>query len=307
MRALASGLTLLFVVLLGGCGGSGPSSTTSNTTAPTPATTSSQPLGEYLAPSGDALVFHRNGQAFHRFPTGGMESGPYTVNGSTVSVQLNPAMPAIALTQRDADTLLLVKPGRPDVAFRRVQSPKTQEVMAERTTPPPPAAPALDPSVPLDRYEPLTDARTFRLLAMALVNGTLSEDDKLTMVPEAHSIHDAFARRELAAKALPALDRELDAVRGQRYRKLDVATFNTPATGIDPTASPAPALRSTWWFESAMGGPLPLRGAYDFDRKGFPGPCLDASTLVAGVGNVSLRPTTFHPADKGCVLPVADV
>ncbi len=168
------------------------------------------------------------------------------------------------------------------------------------------ASSALDRSVPLDRYEPIGDVRTVRLLALAFAPGTPTDETKLALVPEASAVNDAFARRDLATKALPAINKELDVAREQRYRRIEVSTTDPAPYIANPAATPSPPLRPTWWFAGANGGPLPLSGPYDFDQKGFPGPCLDDSALVTGVGQITLRAAVFHPANKSCVVPLGD-
>jgi hypothetical protein len=194
---------------------------------------------------------------------------------------------------------------------RQQQSPATQTAQAAQAAPRPtpparPSRPSPDRSTPLDRYTPVADAHTLRLLQLAFAPGPVSDDDKLALVPEAQNVADAFARRDLAATALPALNSSLDTERANRYRRMDVDTNGPGPNDPNLRRKDPSGLLMQWWIGSSAewGGPLTL-GPYDLAAKGFPMPCPASSTVYTVVGNIGFRPEASAPSER-CFLPVAD-
>jgi hypothetical protein len=157
--------------------------------------------------------------------------------------------------------------------------------------------PDIDRSLPLDRYTQLdlTDPTALRFLVSAYRKTPLTDDEKLSFLSLAGANEtDAFKRHELLAKELPVIDAKLAAFKAQRYYVLTV--FDSLALR---RLSPNPRPVAAWTTN------LGAMEHYDFDRKGFPGPCV-ADGVVGGGKDVNLFFGGYaHPARR-CVLEVSD-
>lgn len=276
-------LVCLMGVVLGGCGKSGPA-----------AANGLPPLqGTYRADNGETLTFNVAGGVL-----GTAGRGTFTVDGDRVALSMGGTN--IPGERTSADVLTFHPPGRSDATFYRLGSAAAQTAQAapHRVAPTAPPKPTPDRSTPLDHYAPVADVRTMRTLQMAFDPVPANDDAKLALVPEAQGVADAFARRELATKALPAVNAELDAARTNRYYRVGVDTYHPAGS---PTASGLPA---QWWLGSTDGGPIAL-GPYDFTAKAFPMPCVATSTVYTPAGNVAFHPVGEGKA-SGCALPVSD-
>lgn len=177
----------------------------------------------------------------------------------------------------------------------QVALPATTETLGSSNSAP-------DHQMDIDAYTSIIDEQTLASLALAFSTLPLTDDQKLTLLPGAQAVGDAFAKRDLLVKSLPRLDAQLDAVRAQRYYRVDL---------VPPSAHADPKAKSISW-----NGWTPLLDAYDFDKKGFPISCLSGTTLLTNrtpaqnyFETVEFRPTkgVFPPTTAHgamCLLPV---
>lgn len=271
-------------LVLGGCGKS----------APAPTTAGLPPLqGPYRADNNETLTFNVGGGVL-----GTAGRGTFTVDDNRVVLSMGGT--TIPGERTDSDTLVFHPAGRPTATFYRLGSAAAQTAQAapRRVAPVAPTKPVPDRTTPLDRYVAVADAHTLRVLELAFDGTPPTDDAKLALVPEAQNLTDAFARRDLATKALPAVNAELEAAKANPYRRIDVDTYSPPGNPTDP------GLPAQWWLESANGGPITL-GPFDFTTKAFPMPCATSTAVYTPAGTIA-----FHPSQTGksgpCALPVSD-
>jgi|GEM_PF-1740370 len=154
----------------------------------------------------------------------------------------------------------------------------------------------VDRSFPLDKYTELdtSDPMVFRYLMAAFGGATLNDEEKMTFLSvEGATERDAFKRKDLAAKELPAINARLEKVKAQRYYKIFV---------YDPIAlqklnpRPSPAVAWTNSFGSLQ--------HYSIDRKGFPVQCV-ADGSFSGQDIAVFFAGFMHPG-RTCLLSVPD-
>lgn len=138
-----------------------------------------------------------------------------------------------------------------------------------------------DPSVPVERYQPLDRADALDRFTLAHAAPAPTDEQILnTLVPGYAKETDAFKKKDLAA-ALPTIREQLEATRNQHY-------FSVPITDH----------------------PLDMRGAsngstigpYDLSKKAFPIPPFHQTCFDDIIGS-NIRVTTVRVA---CWLPVPD-
>jgi hypothetical protein len=175
-------------------------------------------------------------------------------------------------------------------------APGTQALAAQ---PPEP-----DRSVPLDRYTAVADFDTAYLLSAAFSDPPLTDDKKLNLLPGARSTTDAFSRRDLMAKELPGLNQRLDALRAQRYYKVDAREVKATTT---PDGQP---LSFAYWMKD----PFPMQ-PYDLARHGFSVVCINSQSVYwPGAPRLPPSPMDDVPLVQikpdapraNCLFPVPD-
>lgn len=166
-----------------------------------------------------------------------------------------------------------------------------------------PAKPRPDYSKALDSYTAIQGPQDLDTIAMAFSTLPVTDDEKFRVTPEASTAKDAFAKHDLMPKVLPAIDAQVAAAKKQRYYRLDVFMEDS---------------RFTFDIENKhvqWGGWSPMSDPYDFERKGFPVSCPNATveTNRTRQNNYFERvnfepvkavvpPTTMH--GPFCLLPV---
>ncbi|MEO7324625.1 MAG: hypothetical protein ABIW82_07330 [Dokdonella sp.] len=233
--------------------------------------------------------------------------GRFTVDGSGLTITGAGGMSASG-SRVGPDEVVLTISEHTEQHFFRVGSTVAQTSRAN--TPPskpmpsavPPEAakspePDIDRSLPFDRYTQLdlTDPTALRFLVAAYRKTQLTDDEKLSFLSLAGANEtDAFKRHELLAKELPAIDAKLSAYKAQRYYSMTV---------FDPLAlqklAPHPRPAAAWTTT------LGAMNHYDFNRKGFPGPCV-ADGVIGGGKDISLFFGGYAHLARRCVLEVKD-
>lgn len=256
-------------------------------------------LGHYRSPEGLEFLFQEDGT----FQTPQRVSGRFTVDGPHVVLSVGTR--SMTAERLSADEMFLpAQHGSVETHLFRVGSALAQSARAAAPAKPPtpapaapPAAPPVDRSIPLERYAQLdlNDPMTPRFLLAAFQQPPLSDEQKLSLLSDAGSTTaDAFARRDLMTKELPAIDARLSTTRAARYVRIEAADY----VYLERMRSQAPSL-ATW---NRMTSTL---GHYDLERKGFPIDCAeDGSVSIPGL-MISFHPTPFVPS-RQCFLPVED-
>lgn len=287
VHAAAAALWALAVFTMGGCGKAAEPAG-SSAAAATPL------LGAYRAPDGAVVEFLADG----RFRTSGATAGRFTVEGNRVVLDFNTGK-ARTGERLGPDVVRLDAEGM-SVRFYRLGSAAAQTPEATQTPPPPePSKPAPDRSVPLTDYAPLAESDALPWLAAAFSDRPPTEDEKLLLLPGGEGVADAFARKDLLDRQLPALDARLEALKQSRYVRLTATTV--PSNGAAADANGAGAV---WLVNGASGGRVVL-GPYDLDKKGFPVPCLNRGGLASFRGGANAT-FPFDAPERGCLLPVPD-
>jgi len=252
-------------------------------------------LGAYRAPDGAVVEFLADG----RFRTSGATAGRFTVEGNRVVLDFNTGK-ARTGERLGPDVVRLDAEGM-SVRFYRLGSAAAQTPEATPAPPPPPepAKPVPDRSVPLTQYTPLAEPDALPWLAAAFSERPLTEDEKLLLLPGGEGVADAFARKDLVDRQLPALDARLEALKKSRYVRFTATTV--PSNGAAADANGAGAI---WLVNGASGGRVVLE-PYDLERKGFPVPCLNRGGLASFRGGANAT-FPFDAPERGCLLPVAD-
>jgi len=288
LRAAAAVLWALAVLTVGGCGkAQEPNGSSAVDAAPL--------LGAYRAPDGAVVEFLADG----RFRTSGATGGRFTVEGNRVALDFNNGK-ARTGERLGPDVVRLDAEGM-SVKFYRLGSAAAQTPEATQAPPPPPepSKPAPDRSVPLSDYVPLTEPDALPWLAAAFSERPLTDDEKLMLVPGTDAVADAFARKNLVDRELPALTARLASLKKSRYVRFTATT--APSNGAAADGNGAGAV---WLVGGTSGGRVVL-GPYDLDKKGFPVPCLNRGSLASFRGGASaLFP--FEGPERGCLLPVPD-
>jgi len=243
-------------------------------------------------------------------PDGAFDSpggrGRFTVDGADLTITSTAGGKSAKGARVGPDELVLTIGGHPEQRFFRVGSTAAQTTRASMPSkamptasaePAKPSEPDIDRALPLDRYTQLdlNDPNTLRFLVAAYSKAPLTDDEKMSFLSTSGANEsDAFKRREILAKELPAIDARLSTYKAQRYYALTV--FDSVALQrLSPNPRPVAA-----WTTS-----LGVMEHYDFERKGFPGPCV-ADGVIGGGKNVNLFFGSYaHPARR-CVLEVKD-
>lgn len=286
-RTLRTPLLSILLAVLTACGNDQEASSSQNAAQPL--------LGAYRAPDGAVVEFMADG----RFRTSGATAGRFTVEGNRVALDFHNGK-ARTGERLGPDVVRLDAEGM-SVKFYRLGSAAAQTPEATQAPPPPPepSKPAPDRSVPLSEYVPLTGPDALPWLAAAFAERPLTDDEKLMLLPAADSVADAFARKDLANRELPALTARLASLKKSRYVRFTATT--APSNGAAADGNGAGAV---WLVGGTSGGRVAL-GPFDLDKKGFPVPCLNRGSLASFRGGANaLFP--FDGPERGCLLPVAD-
>lgn len=287
IRAAAAVLWALAVFTVGGCGkAQEPAGNSAVDAAPL--------VGAYRAPDGAVVEFLADG----RFRTSGATAGRFTVDGNRVALAFNNGK-ARTGERLGPDVVRLDAEGV-SVKFYRLGSAAAQTREATQAPPPAePSKPAPDRSMPLTQYTPVAESDALPWLAAAFSKRPLTEDEKFLLLPGSEGVADAFARKDLVDRQLPALDARLESLKKSRYVRLTATTV--PSNGAAADANEAGAV---WLVNGASSGRVVL-GPYDLDKKGFPVPCLNRGGLASFRGGANAT-FPFNAPERGCLLPVPD-
>jgi len=211
----------------------------------------------------------------------------------------------IEIERIDEDQLLIpVQSGKLESRLFRVGS-RAAEATAAPPTPlakntrsrPEKADPEVDRNVPLDAYVSLNlaDRSVGALLVMAFRDPPAGDEVRWAALSgNAGSTSDVFARKELMAKELPAIDARLATARSQRYVRVEAGE------SVFLQRLPVRAQLFAGW--NPLSSSL---GHYDIARKGFPMACIEDGSVSAADMVIAFHPEPGVPT-RQCLLSVGD-